>query len=170
MEQHPYSVLSVIDVKGEIILTPCPGTQNSSVAAAIDTLKEAGVAGLLTLMSTEELKENAVEELPEVCRRRGIVWFHLPVENGQIPDEQFLVAWKSNIAQIKSVLQKGKAVAVHCKGGSGRTGLIAAQLMIACGEDFQDALEKVKTLRPRAITRPQHVEYLTQFDMDCVEH
>lgn len=166
MQLHPYSVLTAMDVKSKLILTPCPGTQNSSVAAALDTLKEAGATALLTLMTTEELMDHAVEQLPESCQLRGIQWFHLPVEDDQAPSEQFQLAWESNHEQIKQLLAQGETIAIHCKGGSGRTGLIAAQLLIECGVEFQDALDKVQALRPRALQQPQHIKYITQFDAD----
>lgn len=166
MHLHPYSVLSVIDVRGKLILTPCPGTQSSSVAAALDTLKEAGTKALLTLMPTEELIDHAVEQLPEHCQLRGIQWFHLPIEDDQAPGEQFQLAWESNHHQIKQLLEQGETIAIHCKGGSGRTGLLAAQLLIECGVGFQEALNQVQALRPRALQQLQHVQYLAQFDVD----
>lgn len=169
MQLHPYSVLSVMDVKGKLILTPCPGTQNSSVAAALDTLKEAGATALLTLMPTEELMDHAVEKLPEYCQSRGIQWFHLPIEDDQAPGELFQVAWAANHQQIKQLLVQGETIAIHCKGGSGRTGLIAAQLLIECGVEFQDALNKVQALRPRALQQPQHVKYIAQFDTETAK-
>lgn len=89
MQQHPYSVLAAADVQGKLILTPCPGTQNSTVGAALDTLKQAGASALLTLMPADELQRHAIEQLPEHCQQRGIQWFHLPVEDDQAPGEPF---------------------------------------------------------------------------------
>ena len=70
MQQHPYSVLTSEQVKGQLIFTPCPGTKDTSVAEALDTLKGAGASALLTLMPTEELTQNEVENLPGQCRQR----------------------------------------------------------------------------------------------------
>lgn len=164
MQQHPYSVLAAADVEGKLILTPCPGTQNSSVGTALDTLKQAGASVLLTLMPTDELQHHAIEQLPEHCQQRGIQWFHLPVEDDQAPGEPFKTAWESNSEQIKRLFAQGETIAIHCKGGSGRTGLIAAQLLIESGVGFQDAVNEVQALRPRAIRHPQHVHYIAQFE------
>lgn len=166
MQQHPYAVLAAADVQGKLLLTPCPGTQDSSLEASLDTLKEAGASVLLTLMTTEELIDNAVENLPEYCQLRGIQWFHLPIEDDQAPGELFQLAWESNREQIKQSFMQGDTIAIHCKGGSGRTGLIAAQLLIECGVGLQDALNTVQALRPRAIVKPQHVTYIAQIDAD----
>lgn len=59
---------------------------------------------------------------------------------------------------------EGKAIAIHCKGGSGRTGLVAAQLLIESGVPFSDALRDVQSLRPRAVQHPAHIQYIGQFD------
>lgn len=165
MNQHPYSVLTTATVQGQLIFTPCPGTKDTSVAEALDALKEAGASALLTLMPTEELSQNEVENLPEQCKQRGIEWFHLPVEDDQAPAEAFQTAWEANREQIKQLLTEGKNIAIHCKGGSGRTGLVAAQLLIECGVPFRQAVGEVHALRPRAIQHPAHINYISQFDV-----
>ncbi|AYC32868.1 protein phosphatase [Pseudomonas cavernae] len=165
MSIHPYSVLQAEQVKGQLIFTPCPGTKETSVAKALDTLKEAGASALLTLMPTEELSQNEVENLPEQCQQRGIEWFHLPVADEQAPGEAFQAAWEANRERIKQLLSDGKNIAIHCKGGSGRTGLIAAQLLIENGVLFREAVSAVQALRPRAIQHPVHIDYISQFDI-----
>ncbi|VVN79951.1 cyclin-dependent kinase inhibitor 3 family protein [Pseudomonas fluorescens] len=165
MHQHPYSVLTTTAVQGQLIFTPCPGTQDASVAEALDTLKAAGASALLTLMPTEELSQNEVENLPELCQQHGIEWFHLPVEDDQAPAEPFQAAWEANRERIKQLLTEGKIIAIHCKGGSGRTGLIAAQLLIECAVPLREAVSEVQTLRPRAIQHPVHINYISQFDI-----
>lgn len=164
MHQHPYSLLNTEAVPGQLIFTPCPGTKDTSVADALDTLKEAGASALLTLMPTAELSANEIVDLPGQCQQRGIEWFHLPVEDDEVPGESFQEAWKANHERIKQLLVEGKYIAIHCKGGSGRTGLIAAQLLIDCGMPCRDAIREVQALRPRAIQNPAHINYISQFD------
>ncbi|MDB5984389.1 MAG: protein phosphatase [Pseudomonas sp.] len=164
MQQHPYSVLSLAQLKGQLIFTPCPGTKGPRPFEALKTLKDAGASALLTLMPTEELLQNEVDLLPEECQLLGIEWFHLPVPDEQVPGEAFKTAWKQHHQRIKQLLTEGKTIAIHCKGGSGRTGLIAAQLLIECGVPFDEAISEVQALRPRAIQHPAHIEYIGQFD------
>ena len=54
MQQHPYSVLPLVQFKGQLIFTPCPGTKGTRSFEALQTLKDAGASALLTLMPTEE--------------------------------------------------------------------------------------------------------------------
>lgn len=164
MQQHPYSVLPLAKIKGQLIFTPCPGTKGTRSFEALETLKAAGASALLTLMPTEELLQNEIDLLPEECALLGLEWFHLPVEDDQAPGEAFQVAWETHRDRLKQLLTEGKSIVIHCKGGSGRTGLIAAQLLIECGVPYQEALREVQALRPRAIQHPIHVEYIAQFD------
>lgn len=164
MQQHPYSVLPLAQLKGQLIFTPCPGTKGTRPFEALQTLKDAGASALLTLMPTEELLQNEVDLLPEECQLLGIEWFHLPVADEQAPGEAFKAAWEQHHQRIKQLLTEGKTIAIHCKGGSGRTGLIAAQILIECGVPFDEAISEVQSLRPRAIQHPAHIEYIGQFD------
>ncbi|NWA29175.1 dual specificity protein phosphatase family protein [Pseudomonas gingeri] len=170
MQQHPYSVLPLVQLKGQLIFTPCPGTKGTRSFEALQTLKDAGAVALLTLMPTEELLQNEIDLLPEECQLLGIEWFHLPVADEQLPGEAFRAAWEQHHQRIKQLLTEGKTIAIHCKGGSGRTGLIAAQLLIECGMPFDEAIREVQSLRPRAVQHPAHIEYIGQFDIQSNSH
>ncbi|WP_413793386.1 MULTISPECIES: cyclin-dependent kinase inhibitor 3 family protein [unclassified Pseudomonas] len=163
MHLHPYSVLVTPELIGQLIFTPCPGTKDTSVSQALATLRDAGASALVTLMPTEELLQNEVDLLPEECQLLGLEWFHLPVEDEQAPGESFAAAWETHRERLKELLMDGKSIAIHCKGGSGRTGLFAARLMIECGMPVQEAIAQVQALRPRAIQNPAHVSYINQF-------
>ena len=67
------------------------------------------------------------------------------------------------MAQIAGLLAADKAVAIHCKGGSGRTGLIAARILIDLGIDRSEAVSLVQALRPKAIQHPAHAGWIAQF-------
>ena len=170
MQQHPYSVLPLAQFSGQLIFTPCPGTKGTLAFEALQTLKDAGASALLTLMPTEELLQNEIDVLPEECQMLGIEWFHLPVDDDQAPGEAFKNAWEQHHSRLKQLLNEGKTIAIHCKGGSGRTGLIAAQLLIESGVPFNDAIRDVQSLRPRAIQHPAHIEYIAQFNTQSNSH
>ncbi|MGH7084161.1 MAG: hypothetical protein ACREFN_04140 [Acetobacteraceae bacterium] len=49
---------------------------------------------------------------------------------------------------------------VHCKGGLGRTGTIAARLLIECGRQPHEAMAIVRRARPRTIETPEQETWL----------
>ena len=60
-------------------------------------------------------------------------WFHLPIRDDEGPTEIFLSAWKKVGNEVHQLLNNGYSIAIHCKGGSGRTGLLAGQIMLERG-------------------------------------
>ncbi len=52
---------------------------------------------------------------------------------------------------------------MHCMGGSGRTGLLAAHLLLEKGWELQNIITQVQSLRPGAFTKDVQVEYIKQF-------
>lgn len=160
---HPFDVLSIANRPGRLIFTPCPGTKDSSIDSALNTLQQAGAAAVLTLMPSAELELNAASELPALSAAQGLLWLHLPVADEQVPQADFDAAWPAAMAQIAELLAADKAIAIHCKGGSGRTGLIAARILIELGIERCEAISLAQALRPKAIQHPAHAGWLAQF-------
>ncbi|MCJ1888240.1 cyclin-dependent kinase inhibitor 3 family protein [Pseudomonas sp. LA21] len=162
---HPFDVLSVLNLPGKLIFTPCPGTKETSLDEALQTLKQAGADAVITLMPLSELNANGIDRIAEHCEQIGLTWFHLPVADEQVPQSDFDQSWDGWKQQILDLLMSGKVLAIHCKGGSGRTGLIAARILIEAGVARTDAVAQVKALRPKAIQHPAHVNWISQFDV-----
>ena len=160
---HPFDSFSIPDRPGRLIFTPCPGTKGCGIDSALGTFKQAGADALLTLMPSAELAQNAASELPAQCAVQGLRWLHLPVADEQVPQADFDAAWPAAMARIAELLAADKAVAIHCKGGSGRTGLIAARILIDLGIDPSEAISLVQALRPKAIQHPAHAGWIAQF-------
>lgn len=163
MSQHPYSKLSATDQNLNLIFTPCPGTRDTSVTEALAELKQAGATALITVMPASELTDNAVDHLPEECAAQNLEWFHLPVADEQAPGPDFDAAWHQHRERIMALLASGQTIAIHCKGGSGRTGLVAGQLLVASGHTLESATSKVQSVRPKALQQPAHIGHLKNF-------
>jgi protein-tyrosine phosphatase len=161
---HPYDVLSISEVRGKLIFTPCPGTKGTSLVDALAALKQAGAHGVISLMPQAELDVNDASQIAEQCKALGLAWYHLPVADEQVPLEDFDRKWREAKTPILEQLKAGSSLAIHCKGGSGRTGLIAARILIETGISREAAIAQVRTLRPKAIQHPAHVNWINQFD------
>lgn len=161
---HPYDLLSIPGLAGKLIFTPCPGTKESSLEQALSVLKEAGAAAVISLMPHHELTTNGAEQTAEQCQALGLGWYHLPVADEQVPQQDFDAGWKASGPAILEQLRGGQSLAIHCKGGSGRTGLIAARILIEAGIVRAEAIALVQALRPKAIQHPAHVSWISQFD------
>ncbi|WP_312450155.1 cyclin-dependent kinase inhibitor 3 family protein [Stutzerimonas nitrititolerans] len=161
---HPYDVLSIPGLPGKLIFTPCPGTKGTSLSDALAALKQAGATAVITLMPQSELDTNDAGDISRQCEALDLAWYHLPVADEQVPLEDFARQWKEARQPILSQLKAGDSLAIHCKGGSGRTGLIAARILIEAGLGRDTAIAQVQALRPKAIQHPAHLNWINQFD------
>ncbi|EXI90637.1 MAG: Protein tyrosine/serine phosphatase [Candidatus Accumulibacter regalis] len=162
MHTHPSDLLSLAAPAGGLILTPCPGSKELDTENALKQLKAAGASAVITLMPEAEMASNAVTDLPTLCAQNGLQWFHLPIEDDHAPAEDFAASWQAQRVAVHRLLDAGKRIAVHCKGGSGRTGLMAAQILVERGYTKEDALAAVKALRPKALSLAAHQDYLAR--------
>ena len=66
---------------------------------------------------------------------------------------------KRVLPMVQQLLRQGHKVAIHCKGGSGRTGLVAAKILLEAGFDKIDVKQRVQVLRPYALTLQPHLDW-----------
>ena len=147
---------------GLIGMCVCPGRTvrgarvagwNRDVEADLDAVRDFGAAALVTLMQADELAEYTlpVDRLEQAVRARGMAWHHLPIFDMCAPDFEFEARWQAEGAALRAHLDAGRNIVVHCLGGLGRTGTIAARLLVEYGETPQDAIARVRDARPGAI-------------------
>jgi protein tyrosine/serine phosphatase len=74
----------------------------------------------------------------------------------------FRKAWESGKGRVFEILDRSGTVAIHCKGGSGRTGLMAAIILCERGMHHDRVRDEVTSLRPNALKLAVHKDYLAQ--------
>lgn len=111
-------------------------------------------------MTQSEMAANDVSDLGNKTVQHGMQWFHLPIGDDQAPSEEFNQHWQECRHQINTILDQGKHIAIHCKGGQGRTGLIAIQVLLEHGASLNEASDMVRSLRPKALTPTIHQQYI----------
>jgi protein-tyrosine phosphatase len=158
VSSHPSWSLPV--QQGTLLLTPCPGTQGVDLCESLSQLKAGGATAVITLMTTDELHEEGLPDFSRAVKALGLDWYHLPVPDFGVPGGDFEQAWDACRLELQQRLQSGDTLALHCKGGSGRTGMVAAKLMLAAGVAPEDAITAIQALRPRAFSYPAQREYI----------
>lgn len=164
---HPVWTLPLNDavpLKGGLLLTPCPGTKGVNVITSLRQLKAAGATVVLTALEENELPDQGVQLLAEACKLLGIQWFHVPIEDDCAPTTDFEEKWQQANDAAQIALNNGEFVVAHCKGGSGRTGVLAARILLARAMPFEATLTSIKALRPGAFTRQSHIDYIKQWN------
>jgi len=142
---------------GLIGLTILPGRKdwNRNLSLDISSMQHDGVRRVLCLVSPDEFHRYGVPTLLQEYEQAGFQVLHEPVVDGGVPNQdqlQRICDWLSEAAGL------GQKTAIHCVGGLGRSGLIAASwLRLVHGLSTADAIALVRRVRsPRAVeTRAQ---------------
>ena len=138
------------DSGARIGLCPCPG-RSGSLANDLEEVRDWGARGLVTLIEDKEFGPLGVASLPEQVEALGMHWWHLPIRDMDTPDEDFERRWREVGQELRELLNEGISIALHCHGGKGRTGMIAARLLVELGSAPALAIERVRTARPGSI-------------------
>jgi protein-tyrosine phosphatase len=172
---HPLRIDSVSIPGGEglIGMTICPGKKGDSVYGPpwdrdlrldLAAVKSWGADVVVTLMESRELAALGVPELGAEVEKAGMRWLHLPIRDLEAPGERFLRLWELSGPGLHNILLHGGRVLLHCRGGLGRTGTIAAQLLVEAGSRPEDAVREVRQARPGAIETVAQEHYLRRLN------
>lgn len=85
------------------------------------------------MVEAAELDRYGFPQLGVEVEARGMEWHHLPIIDADIPREPFDAAWPQVGPVLRAHLAAGHRIVLHCLGGLGRTGTIAARLLIEMG-------------------------------------
>lgn len=164
-QTHPLQIAEVraSPLHGRIGITFCPGKRDRmastgawarDLAMDLDVIAAWGARLVLTLVEPDELRLLEVPDLGREIERRGIAWCHLPIADFSVPTNDFETAWATHGQAIRTLLRDGGDVLVHCKGGLGRAGMIAARLLVELGMSPDEAIRTVRRARKGAIETP----------------
>jgi ADP-ribosyl-[dinitrogen reductase] hydrolase len=71
------------------------------------------------------------------------------------PSAEFEAKWPAHSESLRTLLDKGQNVLVHCRGGLGRAGMVSARLLVESGVEPGVAIARVRAARPGAIETPE---------------
>lgn len=149
----PYRI-AVVDEgpwPGRLGFAPAPLTPE-----AIWTIADWGPETVLGLTSPEEIARIGGGNLVRQLAASGLTWVCAPIEDLTAPDARFDYGWPALSADLLRQLNAGGKVLVHCRAGLGRSGTIAAALLISGGLPHTQAIAVVRRARSGAIeTREQ---------------
>lgn len=169
-ESHPLRIEAVpAPGGGEIGMTFCPGKHQRGgltgewqrdLSADLDRIRAWGAVAVVTLMEAEELARYGVGTMGEAVAARGMAWLHLPIVDVDIPRAPFEAGWVTAGPRLHAWLTEGSRILLHCRGGLGRTGTIAARLLVERGMAPEAAVRAVRAARQGTIETPAQVAHV----------
>lgn len=116
-----------------------------------------GVNTVVSLLTPSEVEQLELQNEGLYCRRNNIDFISFPVEDRMVPASDAEVI--RLIEKLDAGLVAGNNIVIHCRQGVGRSGLIAASLLIERGLSVPKALERVGGARGAQI--PETPEQLS---------
>lgn len=159
-QTDPLQINEVLCAGGVIGLTLCPGKKGDSVfgapwdrdlAADISAIRGWAATTVLTLIEDHEFDLLQVRGLAAAVRGSGMTWLHAPIRDVDVPDDAFEQRWSVVGHKVRAELRRANRVLIHCRGGRGRAGMVAARLLVELGASPIDAIRQVRETRPGAI-------------------
>lgn len=154
---------------GKVGLTFCPGKKQPGAATGqwdrdigldLDVIAQWGAAAVVTLVEKHEMERLGVTGLKAEVEARHMEWHHYPMADGGIPNATNAGSWSVIGEDCRAALRDGFNVLVHCKGGLGRAGTMAAVLLTELGMFCERAVELVREARPGAIENQAQEVYV----------
>lgn len=104
-----------------------------------------GIETIVSLLTKEEEGELDLLQEDSEARKHGMAFISYPIPDRGVPSETS--TFVNLLERIQGDLRQGKNVLVHCRQGIGRTGLIAASLLVRDGVEPERAIEHVSATR-----------------------
>lgn len=159
-----------LPLPGRLGLTIAPGRARpgfpeaggATLAADLKRLRDDfGASVLLTLMEETEMSLHGIGRLRPAARKAGLesLWFPIPDLGAPSSAE----ATAGLVGDLVERLSAGRTVVVHCLGGIGRSGTIAACVLVGLGQPADRALRRVRAARPGAVEMPAQEAFVRGF-------
>jgi protein-tyrosine phosphatase len=115
----------------------------------IKFLHRAGVDVVVSALTVSENEELGLVAENHCCQSNGVEFLSFPIEDRSVPKS--LSEFRSLVHSLTEYLRTGKAVAVHCRAGIGRSSIIVAATLIQNGFSAEAAFRAIEEARGRPV-------------------
>jgi len=160
-------VVNVPGAPGLIGMTLCPGKKYTGPTGVHDrdldldlaVIHNWGASILISLIEEHEYRKVHITDIGSRIAGR-MAHLKLPIRDVDVPDTGWEKDWQVKGPIIRAALRNGDRICVHCMGGLGRTGLLAARLLVEFGMSPDEALLAVRKARPGTIETQAQEDYV----------
>jgi protein-tyrosine phosphatase len=163
-----------VGMPGRLGMTFAPGMWAGSVggrwerdlAADVRALEEEYETDVLvSLMEDHEYHGYRIPELLERDSIGGIEILRFAIEDMGVPQEAESEGFEAFVQDVVRRLEQGQNLVVHCRGGLGRTGTLAACVLVALGRHTADeAIAAVREARKGTVQTIEQEDFVRLFE------
>jgi protein-tyrosine phosphatase len=115
----------------------------------ISAWRPAGVDVVLSLLTRDAAEELGLTREPDLCRADSIRFLSFPVPDRHVPVSK--TEADNWLARVAELLQAGQNVVIHCRQEIGRSGMIAAALLVSSRTSPSEAFQRISHARGVAV-------------------
>ena len=148
------------DAAGQLAVMPRP-RGGDWLSEEVSNWRSRGVTRVVSALTTSEIAELGLTAEESLCNEAGIAYQCFPIEDRSVPRD--LAAFLCLAKEINSWVSQGEFVAVHCRMGIGRSGTIAAAVLVLRGATVTEAFDIISQARGLQVPdTPGQVDWLRQ--------
>ena len=129
---------------GHLYIMPKPRGQDW-LEDEISGFKFYGIDLIVSLITLEEKLETGLADEEVICENQRLQFINFPIKDRSVPDSPKKTT--ALISLLTEKLKNGAGVAIHCRFGVGRTGLIAAGVLMQFGFTAEKAFTYLSSIR-----------------------
>lgn len=114
----------------------------------LSQLAAAGVDVVVSLLGDNEAAELGLSDEAGAAARVGLAFHHLATADFGVPDVD---ATRSLVAELAAALARDQHVVIHCRGGIGRSSVLAAAVLLGDGFTPSQAWARIAEARGCAV-------------------
>ncbi|MEL7037053.1 MAG: cyclin-dependent kinase inhibitor 3 family protein [Cyanobacteria bacterium J06592_8] len=161
----------LLQQSGKIGMTMAPGKQdeeaemvwNRDLKVDLERLREYyGIDRLVCLLEPEELNQLGIPDLLTQAQAYGMATEHFPISDEGLPES--MADFSALVERLVQAVKSGESLVIHCKGGRGRTGMLAAACLVKLGYSPENAIATVQQNRSGALSTAIKRDYVHQFE------
>ena len=169
-QQYPLEIdsVSVPGSNGRIGMTFCPGKKQRGAMTGswdrdllvdLEAIRAWGATVIVNLIEDHEMTDLGVQDTAQHVPA-NIAYLRLPIPDFGVPDPGWHEQWQTEGPALLAWLHAGESIVLHCKGGLGRTGMIAARLLVELGCTAQESIAAVRKARAGTIETREQEAYV----------
>lgn len=157
-----------LGLPGRLGLTRAPGAWwpgrplvgDAALADDLATLVyQHGARLLVTLLERREIAR--LGDLKREAGRLSLAWLHHPIPDMRPPRSPRAIV--PVVERLVAEATAGRSAVIHCWAGLGRTGTVAACVLVARGRPAAEAIAAVRAVRPGAVQTEAQAAFVTEF-------
>jgi protein tyrosine phosphatase (PTP) superfamily phosphohydrolase (DUF442 family) len=107
--------------------------------------RAAGLDAVVSLLERNEAAQLGLEKEREISESQGLEFLSFPIPDRGVPAST--IDALRFLSQLTAALEAGRNVAVHCRQGVGRSGMLAAASLVTSGMGAREAVDVVTQAR-----------------------